>query len=118
MNRFFVLIASLLVVLHAPVWGQTTHKGTATVKIKVAGNCGMCKERIEDAAYGKGVRHAVWDKTAGEITVTYRADRTSREEIMRRIAGAGHEAGTVPADDSAYQKLPNCCAYKTNPHRH
>lgn len=118
MKRFIVFVIVVLSSFNIPVSAQTANKGIATDKIKVAGNCGMCKERIESAAYGKGVKHAEWDKTTGELTVTYRTDRTSREEIAGRVARVGHAAGDIPADDTAYQKLPNCCAYKTNPHRH
>lgn len=118
MKRIIVFIAVVISFFSTAATAQTADKGTVTEKIEVAGNCGMCKERIENAAYGKGVKHAQWDKATGILTVTYRADKTSREEITRRIADAGHEIPGLPASKAAYEKLPACCAYKTNPDRH
>lgn len=87
-------------------------KGTFTEHIQVSGVCGDCKERIEKAAYIPGVKRAEWNKDTKELTVTYKAPKTSLEKIEESIANAGHDAGEIKASDSAYQKLPSCCAYK------
>ncbi len=118
MKRFIVFVIAVISSFSTAVLAQTTDKGTITEKIKVAGNCGMCKQRIENAAYGKGVKHAEWDKATGMLTVTYRTDKTSGTDILKRIASVGHDADELHADSAAYQKLPACCAYKTNPNRH
>ncbi len=84
-----------------------------TDTIQVAGACNMCKQRIESAAYGKGVRRADWDKESGKLILVYRPDRTSLKEIEDRIIRSGHQSGNRPADPQAYEALPACCQYKS-----
>ena len=45
--------------------------GQNSSKIKVAGNCGMCKKNIETAAKSAGALTAAWDKNTKLLTVTY-----------------------------------------------
>jgi len=78
----------------------------------------MCKQRIEEAAYGKGVKSAVWDKSTGMLTVVYRPSKIAGAEIRQRIAAAGHDADTIRASEDAYHKLPECCSYRTSPCNH
>jgi hypothetical protein len=80
--------------------------------LTVKGVCGMCKERIEEAAYGKGVKYATWDKATDQLAIAYRTDKTQLEEIEARLLTAGHEVnGKVPAKES-YEALPKCCRYE------
>jgi len=87
-------------------------KDITTEKIKVSGTCGQCKKRIENAAYIPGVKRAEWDKNTKELTITYRASKTSLHQIEESIAKAGHDAGEVKASEKDYNNLPECCAYK------
>ncbi len=77
----------------------------------VKGICGMCKERIEEAAYGKGVKLVSWDKATDQLSLTYRSDKTTITEIEERILKAGHSTGNREAPQNAYDKLPDCCRY-------
>lgn len=89
--------------------GEQTH-GEAT--FRVLGNCGMCKDRIERAAYTvRGVRYAYWDVDEQMITVRYRPNRTSQEEIERTIAKAGHDTENFLTDDETHANLHHCCIY-------
>lgn len=88
-------------------------KDISTASFKVDGNCNMCKKRIENAAYIKGVKRAEWNKESKTLTVTYRSSKTSEQAIQESVAHAGHDAGTVKAAEEDYKKLPDCCAYKT-----
>jgi hypothetical protein len=83
-----------------------------TAEIKVGGVCNMCKERIENAAYVKGVKKATWDKVAGLLTVTYRSDKTDQTTIEKAVAKAGHDAGDQKATQAQYDKIPGCCRYR------
>ncbi|MEO6302637.1 MAG: heavy-metal-associated domain-containing protein [Bacteroidia bacterium] len=97
---------------------QDTGVKTATIAVK--GNCEECKKRIENAADIKGVKLAVWDEDAQAITVTYRADKVTLEQIEKAIAASGHDVGSVKGDDAKYKKLPECCKYrdkKCEPHK-
>lgn len=83
-----------------------------TKKLRVEGNCGECKQRIENAAFIKGVKKAEWDKKTDTLTVTYRQSKTNEDEILKSVAAAGHESPGHEASEKAYKKLPSCCKYK------
>ena len=93
-------------------------KGVVTERYKVQGNCGMCKKRIESAAYTKGVKRAEWDKVNHELTLTYNSSKTTADAVLASVAKAGHESEKVKVADADYKKLPECCAYKTNTCEH
>ncbi|MBW6496787.1 MAG: heavy-metal-associated domain-containing protein [Bacteroidales bacterium] len=91
-------------------------EGNVETEIKVLGLCGMCKDRIEKAAYSvRGVRSASWDQQKNLLTVNYRANRTSQEEIERTIAKAGHDTENFITDEEAYKNLHHCCKYPRDP---
>jgi hypothetical protein len=74
----------------------------------VKGVCKMCKERIETAAYIKGVKFASWNNETDELSIAYREDKTSREEIQESLLKAGHNVGDTKPTDEAYNSLPGC----------
>ena len=80
--------------------------------IKVEGVCGMCKNRIEEAAYGKGVKFVSWDKATKDLVIAYKANKVSLDEIEQRIAEAGHSTQNVKAKKEDYESLPDCCQYE------
>lgn len=88
-------------------------KDVATETYKVDGNCGMCKKRIEKAAYIKGVKRADWDKEKHILTVVYRPSKTSAKDILSAVAKAGHSSEMMEAEEADYHNLPKCCHYKT-----
>lgn len=85
-----------------------------TDTITVQGNCGECKERIEDAASVKGVKSASWNKEKDLLTVIYNADKTTLEKISIAVSNIGHDTRLHTGDEKKYKKLPSCCAYRTN----
>lgn len=81
--------------------------------INVAGNCEMCKDRIETAAQSiKGVQNANWSIEKKTLHLSYDKTLTSSDEIQKAIAKAGHDTEKFKADDSVYSKLPACCLYE------
>lgn len=92
------------------VKSQTTIK-TSTVSVK--GNCGECKDRIENAADIKGVKNSVWSETTQVLSVTYDSKKVSLEQIEKAIAKAGHQTTTQKADSAGYKALPSCCKYES-----
>jgi copper chaperone CopZ len=108
MKIIIVLIISLIfsIKIHA----QST---VTTSTISVKGNCGECKERIENAADIKGVKNDVWNVDTKILTVTYDTKKVTLEEIEKAIAKAGHETAGQKSDEKAYNALPSCCKYKT-----
>jgi cation transport ATPase len=89
-----------------------------TEEFKVHGVCDQCKERIENAAYIKGVKRCEWNKQTEKITVVYNPEKTDLLTIHTRIAEAGHSTEKVEASNAVYKKLPKCCAYREGVHKH
>lgn len=87
-------------------------KSVKTVSLSVKGNCDECKNRIENAADIKGVKLAVWDETTQALTVTYKPDKVTLEQIEKAIIASGHDVGMAKSTDANYNKLPNCCKYR------
>lgn len=110
-----IVVAMILMLPHA---NAQKENNVVEERFYVAGNCGMCEKRIEEAAYGKGVKYADWDKETGMLSVSFRRDKTNLAEIAARVAKAGHESEGFQADSAVYDLLPACCSYKTNNHRH
>ena len=85
---------------------------TKIESIKVSGNCGMCKERIEAAAKVEGVSKADWNKDTKMLTLAYNPSKVKSEDIQKKIAAVGHDTEKYKADDKVYAKLPGCCQYE------
>ena len=85
---------------------------TKTEKIKVYGNCGQCKTRIEKAAKSvQGVTKAKWVDTDETLTVTFDDTKTSVSKIEEAVAKVGHDTDHAKATDKSYNALPGCCKY-------
>lgn len=115
--KTIILFISLFLTLSSNAQDKGVVK---TVTIAVKGNCEECKKRIENAADIKGVKLAVWDEVAQSVTVTYKTDKVTLEQIEKAIAASGHDVGAVKGNDVSYNKLPNCCKYrdsKCEPHK-
>lgn len=118
-NRRLLAISILsfgIIILLGLENGIAQNRNTTSVEIKVLGNCGMCKERIEKAAYSvTGVRSAGWDNKTQMLSLVYRNDRTSQETIERAIARAGHDTENFLTDEQTYANMRYCCKYERNP---
>ncbi len=102
-------IAVLISVSVLGVQGMSGQKGS----FKVAGKCGMCETRIENAALSvRGVESADWDKESGIIELEYNAKKADLEKVQKAIATAGHDTELFTANDKVYEKLPECCKYE------
>lgn len=107
MKTIIVIFISFIFSLKLSAQSTVT---TATLLVK--GNCGECKERIENAADIKGVKVCKWNEDTKIATITYDSKKVTLEQIEKAIAKAGHETEKVTADSAAYKKLPSCCKYK------
>ena len=85
---------------------------TKTETLKVSGNCGMCKTRIEKAAKLDGVSKAKWNSEDKMLSVTYDPDKTNMDLIGKSVAVAGHDNPKAKAKDETYNALPGCCKYR------
>lgn len=97
---------------------QITNSKTATdttyttVQFRVEGACEMCKERIEEAAKGKGVQKAEWDIDSKILTLQYFPAIANLNKIKDRIVEAGHDLLNKKAKNNVYNALPDCCHYR------
>ncbi|MEX6686971.1 heavy-metal-associated domain-containing protein [Danxiaibacter flavus] len=87
-------------------------QSTKTENIKVAGNCGSCKKKIDKAATITGVTKADWNKDSKVLTVTYDPAKVTNDAIQKSVAGVGYDTEKYKADDKAYNKLDECCQYE------
>ncbi len=80
-------------------------------KIKVSGECGMCKKKIEKAAKEAGASYAVWSSESKILEVKY-TEPSNSDKIQKMIADAGYDTPKYRATDEAYEKLSPCCHYE------
>ena len=83
-----------------------------STSIEVDGLCGMCKERIENAAYINGVKQVNWDKESHQLDLVFRNDKVSKEDIIASINAAGHDVEGAIASDEQYGNVHRCCRYR------
>jgi outer membrane receptor for ferrienterochelin and colicins len=92
---------------------SSTLKNEKVCAFRVYGNCGMCKRRIEGAVKdGTSVSDASWDSETGNVTIKYDPEKTTEEQLMQKIADAGHDTDKFRAKDETYDGLPGCCQYE------
>ena len=80
--------------------------------LKVSGNCGMCKKKIETAAKNAGATDADWDVDNKVLTVKYNSKSTNNAKIQEAIAATGYDTEDFKATDESYNKLHGCCKYE------
>ena len=104
-----LLIITVFLLIGAQSYAQ---KGLDTTTFTVDGICGMCEDRIENAAYIKGVKKVDWDKETQKLTVIYKPKKVTIEEIAQSVADAGHDNEYVKASSEAYSQVHGCCKYR------
>ncbi|NPD44164.1 MULTISPECIES: efflux RND transporter periplasmic adaptor subunit [unclassified Lentimicrobium] len=82
-------------------------------EIKVYGNCGMCKERIETAVLElQGVVKADWDSETTMLKLSINPEEVSMGLIHQELAQVGHDTELAKAPDAVYEQLHACCKYE------
>ena len=113
MKKLILLFTLLLSVVTI---AQEKGNKNAKANFEVSGNCEMCKIRIEKAAFKvKGVKMATWDIPSNIMSVVYDSNKVPLNALQSEIAKAGHDTPLVKADNTIYNKLPNCCLYRRIP---
>ena len=115
-KTLFTVAILLVTVSFANAQSDKTERtiGIKTQTIKVSGTCSMDKRRIETAAYSiDGVKSAVWDEYAQVLTLKYSVfKKDAGDNVQKKIASVGNDTEKYRADDTVYQKLPDCCHYQ------
>lgn len=83
-----------------------------TETIKVSGNCGSCKARIENAAKVDGVAKADWSDKTKVLTLVYDPAKVKSDDVQKKIAAVGHDTPKYKATAAVYNALPGCCKYR------
>ena len=86
--------------------------GKTTSTFKVEGLCGMCKSNIEEAAYIKGVKFTEWDRETKMLTVIFKTNKVTEQDIHDAISVAGYDTPLAKATTDNYDALPGCCKYR------
>lgn len=82
-------------------------------ELHVKGNCGICKERIEKAAYGvSGVKTADWNADSHTLRIILNEKKNTVDAVENAIVAVGHDTNDKKADDKVYQSLHSCCLYE------
>ncbi len=115
-KKFFTVAIMLVTVSFANAQSDKTQRtiGIKTELIKVSGTCTMDKRRIENAANTvDGVKTADWNEYTQVLTLTYSVfKKDAADNVQKKIASVGNDTKKYRADDTVYQKLPDCCHYQ------
>ena len=106
-SLLFLLVVS---VIHAQV--KPPGSKNVSVNFKVYGACVQCKDRIEKAVKGRGVRAATWDVESKRLSLVYDPSLTTLDKIENRIVAVGHDLENKKAGAAVYNMLPKCCHYR------
>lgn len=107
-------ISKILVVITVLLSSINTYaqiNNTKTETVNIYGECDMCKKTIEKAGNSKNVAQLEWNVDTKKAVISYDTQKTSREEILKRIALAGYDSEDFLAPADVYIKLPECCQY-------
>lgn len=90
---------------------QFTYAQNSTeIKASVKGSCEMCKDRIESTAKANGAKTAFYSVDNQTLTLELKEGK-SLDEVLKKVAEAGHDNEKFKASDKVYNNLPSCCHY-------
>lgn len=107
-----ILVITMGSVSYAQNTGHSKMVMDKTEKVKVSGNCDLCKARIEKAAKIDGVSKADWNSKTKVLTLVYNPAKVKINDIQKKIADAGHDTPKYKAPEKVYNSLPACCKYR------
>ncbi|MEG1586847.1 MAG: efflux RND transporter periplasmic adaptor subunit [Bacteroidales bacterium] len=118
MNGVFTVDANAQLEGKRSMMNQDTAKdvqksGLEIQTLEVQGSCGMCKERIQNAALSvTGVKRAEWEIKTKQLQVEFDSQATNMDAVSKAIAHVGHDTAKDSANADVYEQLPGCCLYR------
>lgn len=109
MNSLKIIMMALFVLSITSFNAQI--KNTKTETVKIFGNCGMCKSTIEKAGNKKKEVQIDWNKETKLATITYDSLKTTKSDILQRVALVGYDNELFISPNDTYSSLPGCCQY-------
>lgn len=106
MKSIKVLLVALITTFSISAFAQSD-----STSFKVAGNCGMCKKRIEASVMGPSVSMANWNVKSKIMIVKFDPARIKSDHLQQKVAAVGHDTDKFTADKAVYDELPGCCLY-------
>lgn len=104
-----ILVFILMMMLFAFSNKMTAQKSN-TIEFHTSAQCGMCKERIEEAMnYERGIQFVELNMDNMFLTVKYKTKVHTELTIKNIVAKLGYSAGEVRANEKAMNELPKCC---------
>ncbi|HWK55769.1 MAG TPA: heavy metal-associated domain-containing protein [Parapedobacter sp.] len=111
------LVSLLVMVCTIGLTAVFAQSNTETIVIKTAIYCDhslQCESSAPNINQSvrrkvKGIRRVKVDPEANTITVTYRKDKATPDEIRQAISATGFDADQLKALTEAYEKLDACC---------
>ncbi|MEB8329543.1 DUF3347 domain-containing protein [Flavobacteriaceae bacterium KMM 6897] len=107
-----IKIISIVLIALSISTSYAQRKNEKSENVKILGNCDMCKSTIEKAGTIANEAKVTWDKNTKIAMLSYDSVKTSKEDILKRIALAGYDSESFLAPDDTYLKLPSCCQYE------
>jgi hypothetical protein len=108
-----IVYGMLLLFVTFSTQAQDKKNKNAKYSIEVNGNCGLCKKRIEKAAFSvSGVKSAVWDVDSHQLSLILNEEKTSLLDVKKAVANVGHDTDEVKATGESYANLHACCQYE------
>jgi len=112
MKTSFTVLTALCFIASISFSNAQSAASLTTDTLKVWGECGMCKGRIEKAALQAGASAANWNQETKMLQVTYKGGEAASQHIQAAIAAAGHDTKDITAPAAAFEQLPSCCHYQ------
>lgn len=112
MKSQILFLLSFICIANFSVAQNKTKPELKTEKIKVWGNCSMCKNNIENAAKSAGAIYALWNEDSKLLTVKFDAIKTTTSGIEKKVASVGYDTQNETAPTEVYNKLHGCCQYE------
>lgn len=112
MKTLNILIAFIFSLTTFSVSAQAKTSSLKKETVKVYGNCGMCKTRIEKAAKLAGASIATWNSETQMLAVSYAPSKSTLQGIEEKVASVGHDTQNATANNEAYNGLHGCCKYE------
>jgi periplasmic mercuric ion binding protein len=89
---------------------QKPKENIKEIQIVTSAQCGMCKERLENAmSMLKGIKSSNLNIENKIFTVQYNADEVTSDFIRQSVVNTGYDADGLEANRDAYKNLPKCC---------
>lgn len=114
MKAIFILVISGIISVGTVVAQKNTIE---EVKIKTSAQCDMCKTRIEEGLFTqKGVVEAKLEVATKTVTIKFRPNKTTVDQLKLYITSLGYDADELVAGQKAHDQLPGCCQKNSTEH--